>query len=68
MLDSITEKTQVLIRRAIILPGRAALGLQQHRAVLAAMRRGDAAAAEELRRENMRSAKEFLQRFEKYVL
>lgn len=68
MLDSITEKTQVLIRRAIILPGRAALGLKQHRAVLAAMRRGDAAAAEELRRENMRSAKEFLQRFEKYVL
>ena len=68
MLDSITEKTQVLIRRAIILPGRAALGLKQHRAVLAAMRRGDAAAAEELRRENMRSAKAFLQRYEKYVL
>ncbi len=68
MLDSITEKTQVLIRRAIILPGRAALGLKQHRAVLAAMRRGDAPAAEELRRENMRSAKAFLQRYEKYVL
>ena len=67
-LDSITEKTQVLIRRAIILPGRAALGLGQHRAVLAAMRRGDASAAEDLRRENMRSAKEFLLRYEKYVL
>ena len=68
VVDSITEKTQVLIRRAIILPGRAALGLKQHRAVLAAMRRGDAPAAEELRRENMRSAKAFLQRYEKYVL
>lgn len=68
MLDSIYEKTQVLIRRIIILPGRAALGLKQHRAVLAAMRKGDAGAAETLRRENMRSAKEYLQRYEKYVL
>jgi DNA-binding GntR family transcriptional regulator len=68
MLDSIYEKTQVLIRRIIILPGRAEVGLQEHRAVLAAMRRGDAEAAENLRRENMRSAKAFLQRYQKYVL
>lgn len=68
MLDSIYEKTQVLIRRIIILPERARLGLQQHRAVLQAMRRGDAEAAERLRRENMRSAKAYLQRYEKYVL
>ncbi len=68
MLDSIYEKTQVLIRRIIILPGRAEVGLKEHRAVLAAMRAGDAAAAESLRRENMRSAKAFLQRYQKYVL
>lgn len=68
MLDSIYEKTQVLIRRIIILPGRAKLGLQQHRAVLQAMRGGDAEAAERLRRENMRSAKTYLERYEKYVL
>jgi DNA-binding GntR family transcriptional regulator len=68
MLDSIYEKTQVLIRRIIILPERARLGLQQHRAVLQAMRSGDAEAAERLRRENMRSAKAYLQRYEKYVL
>ncbi len=68
MLDSIYEKTQVLIRRIIILPGRAKLGLQQHRAVLQAMRGGNAEAAEGLRRENMRSAKAYLERYEKYVL
>lgn len=68
MLDSIYEKTQVLIRRIIILPGRAEVGLHEHQAVLEAMRRGDAAEAERLRRENMRSAKDYLQRYQKYVL
>ena len=68
MLDSIYEKTQVLIRRIIILPGRAQQGLREHVAVLEAMHRGDAAAAETLRRENMRSAKACLTDFQKYVL
>lgn len=68
MLDSIYDKTQVLIRRIIILPGRAQVGLAEHRAVLAAMRAGDADAAERLRRENMRSAKAYLQRYESFVL
>ena len=68
MLDSIYEKTQVLIRRIIILPGRAQQGLREHVAVLEAMNRGDADAAEALRRENMRSAKACLQNFQKYVL
>ncbi len=68
MLDSIWEKTQVLIRRIIILPGRPQQGLQEHSAVLHAMRRGDAAAAENLRRQNMRSAKETLVRYQKYLM
>ena len=68
MLDSIYEKTQVLIRRIIILPGRAKAGLQEHQAVLQAMRQGDAAAAESLRRSNMRSAKDCLMRYQKYLL
>src|SRR5262249_22594468 len=57
MLDAIHDKTQVIIRRIIILPGRAERGLEEHRAVLAAMRRGDAEEAERLRRENIRSAR-----------
>ena len=68
MLDSIYEKTNVVIRRIIILPGRAETGLREHQAVLAAMRRGDAAEAERLKRQNLRSAKETLMRFRSYVL
>jgi DNA-binding GntR family transcriptional regulator len=68
MLDSIYEKTQAIIRRIIILPERAERGLSEHRAVLAAMRRGDAVEAERLRRENMRSAKDYLKRYQSFVL
>lgn len=68
MLDSIWDKTHVLIRRIIILPGRPQQGLEEHLAVLHAMRRGDGAAAEELRRRNMRSAKETLTRYQKYLI
>jgi DNA-binding GntR family transcriptional regulator len=68
VLDNIYEKTQTLIRRTIILPGRAEIGLREHRAVIEAMRKGDAEAAERLRRANMRSAKEYLRQFQKYVL
>ena len=68
MLDSIYEKTHVVIRRIVILPGRAAIGLADHRATVAAMRAGDALEAERLKRANMESAKEYLRRFEKYVL
>lgn len=68
MLDSIYEKTQVLIRRIIILPGRAEVSVREHRAVLEAMRAGDEEAAEQRRRANMRSAKEWLVRYQKYLL
>lgn len=67
-LDNIYEKTQVLIRRIVILPGRGEIGVREHRGVLEAMRRGDAHEAERLRRENIRNAKAFLARYAKYVL
>lgn len=68
MLDSILERTQNLIRRIIILPGRAQQGLAQHTAMLEAMCAGDADQAEALRRANMRSAKSVLERYQKYLL
>ena len=68
LLDSINDKTREIQRRTIIRPGRAAEGLQQHRAVLAAMRKGDPAKAEELRRANIRSSREYLERFKTFVL
>lgn len=68
MLDSIYEKTNVVIRRIIILPGRAQEGLGEHRAVVAAMRAGDGEAAERAKRKNLYNAKETLRRFQKYVI
>ncbi len=68
MLDSIYEKTHVVIRRIVILPGRAQTGLEEHRATVAAMRAGNAEEAERLKRSNLQGAKEYLRRFQKYVL
>lgn len=68
MLDSIYEKTNVIIRRIVILPGRAQTGLEEHRATVAAMRAGNAVEAERLKRANLLGAKEYLRKFQKYVL
>jgi DNA-binding GntR family transcriptional regulator len=68
MLDSIYEKVQRVMRVIMILPGRAERGLQQHRAMVAAMRRGDAGEAEALKREIIRNGREMLRRFERFVL
>lgn len=68
MLDTIYGQTQAIIRRLIVLPDRAVQGLAQHRDTLAAMRRGDAAEAERLRRESIRSARAHLERFQSFVL
>lgn len=68
LLDAIYDKTQMAIRRIIILPGRAEVGLAEHREVLAAIAAGDADSAERLRRHNMRSARDFLVRYQSFVL
>jgi len=68
MLDSIHEKTREIMRRIIILPGRAAEGLKQHRAVLNAMCKGNAELAEKLKRENIRSSRDCLVRYQSFIL
>ena len=68
MLDSIHDKTRVLIRRIIILPGRAKQGLKEHRALLNAMRKGDADAAERLKRQNIASSRDYLRRYQDFLL
>ncbi len=68
LLDSIFERTQAVIRRTIILPGRAAQGLKQHQEVLKAMSEGNAEEAEQMRRETMRSAQSYIEKYQKYVL
>ena len=68
MLDTMHEKTQVLIRRIIILPGRAEIGRTQHVAMLRAMTRGDAAEAERVRRTGLESAQASLEKYQRYIL
>ena len=68
MLDSINDKTREIMRRIIILPGRAEVGLKQHRAVLAAMHKGDAALAEKLKRANIRSSRQCLERYQSFIV
>jgi DNA-binding GntR family transcriptional regulator len=68
MLDIVFEKIQVLIRRIIILPGRAEEGRRQHVAMLEAMVRGDAAEAERLRRTGLASARLALEKYQRYIL
>ena len=68
MMDTIFEKTQVLIRRIIILPGRAEAGRKQHVAMLQAMGRGDAEEAETIRRNGLRSARLALEKYQGFIL
>lgn len=68
MLDRINDQTREIMRRIIILPGRAAEGLKQQRALLAAMHKGNAALAEKLKRENIRSSRQCLERYQTFIL
>lgn len=68
MLDSIRDQTRAIVRRIIILPGRASVGLREHRAILEALRAGDPEAAERAARANIRSARELLKRYQSFVL
>ncbi|MFC3678347.1 GntR family transcriptional regulator [Ferrovibrio xuzhouensis] len=68
MLDTLFERTGFLVRRLILVPGRALEGLQEHRAVLTAMNEGRAEDAERLKRSNIRAARECFRRYQKLVL
>lgn len=68
MIENIKDRTHMIIRRIIILPGRAEIGLKEHRAVLQAMRKGDAEAAEAAKRANIRSGLAYLKRYQSFVL
>jgi len=68
LLDSLYDRTQVLIRRLILVPGRMQEGMRQHRGILAAMRAGKAEEAERLKRANIRSARDWFNDYQKYLL
>jgi len=68
LLDSIYDRVQGMTRRLTLVPGRALKGFHQHQEILQAMRSGDADRAEMLKRENIRSAQEWFQKYQKYLL
>ena len=68
LLDSIYDRVQGMTRRLVLVPGRALEGFRQHQEILLAMRSGDADRAEALKRENIRSAQQWFQKFQKYLV
>lgn len=68
LLDSIYDRVQGMTRRLVLVPGRAVEGCRQHREILLAMRAGDAARAEDLKRANIRSAHDWFHRFQKFLI
>lgn len=67
-LEGLYDRTKVLIRRLVLVPGRAPEGLRQHQEILQAMAAGDAQLAESLKRANIRSARASFTHYQKYLL
>jgi DNA-binding GntR family transcriptional regulator len=68
MLDLIYDKSQVIARRVVVLPGRSAVALRLHRELLEAMSKRDADLAEKIRREILSSARAMLEKYKRFVL
>tara|TARA_E500000331_G_scaffold358280_1_gene423946 strand:+ start:813 stop:1460 length:648 start_codon:yes stop_codon:yes gene_type:complete len=68
LLNSLYDRTRVLIRRLILVPGRAETGMHQHRKILAAMQSGKAEKAERLKRQNIESARAWFFEYRKYLM
>ena len=68
LIDSIYAKIRIVQRRIIILPGRIEQAINEHRTVIKAIMEGDSAKAEKMKRSNLRSAREYLKKYEKWVL
>ncbi|MGE0852692.1 MAG: GntR family transcriptional regulator [Hyphomicrobiaceae bacterium] len=68
MLGLIDDKSHVIARRVIILPGRSATALKLHKEMIEAMKRRDPEEAERLRREILSSARTMLEKYKRFVL
>jgi len=67
-LASIWDKTEFMIRRTLILPGRAEESFRDHAQIVAVMQAGDAHEAGRLKFESMRRAREALEKYQQFVL
>ena len=68
VLSGIHDQVHSIIRRILIIPGRARESLLEHRRVLQALRAGDQAEAERLKRENMRAARQALETYRDFLI
>lgn len=68
MLRPLHERVGFIMRRLVLTTNRADEALAEHRAVLAAMRAGDAEAAERCKRRQIRSARNALERYQQFLL
>lgn len=68
MLDLVYDKMQVVARRVVILPGRAARGLQMHRDLIDAFVKRDADRAESIKRQIIASAREDTRKYSDFIL
>ncbi|PMR77656.1 GntR family transcriptional regulator [Billgrantia endophytica] len=67
-LDLVYDKARLIKRRVTLLNGRAAIGREMHLEMLKHMRAGEAAAAEDMKKRIIRSAKEWLVRYQDFVM
>jgi DNA-binding GntR family transcriptional regulator len=67
-MESIFDRTKMLIKRLTLVPGRAEEGRRQHQEILHAMSEGDAEKAESLKRANIRSSLQTFRQYQKYLL
>ncbi len=68
LIYSLFAKITIVQRRVVILPGRMKQGINEHRQVIDAIMSGDEDAAEQKKRNNIRSARDYLIQYKKWVL
>jgi DNA-binding GntR family transcriptional regulator len=68
LLERLNDMTVTFGRRVLLVSDRTQHALHDHRAVLAALRRGDAAAAERLRRATIANVRAAVERYHAFVL
>ncbi|WP_104175886.1 GntR family transcriptional regulator [Arthrobacter sp. Y81] len=68
VLSGIHDQAHSIIRRILIIPGRAHDSLLEHRRIIQALHAGDEEGAERLKRENMRAARKALEAYRDFLI
>jgi DNA-binding GntR family transcriptional regulator len=68
LLEILNDMTRIVGRRMLLVSDRATHALNDHRAVLTALRAGDAGSAEQLRRATIRNVKEAVWRYHTFLM